>query len=413
MLSNLTIDDFSPIIQYDASWTDGYKSPYDEFVDRYQGGTFHCTSVNGSTATIAFRGTAIYIYGAKRNNHGYYRVSLNGEPPIQYDGYQGEGVDERFQTLLYERLNLVDQVHNLVLTNIVNGYRTYVDIDFVIVTRETNMRVQINDTQLLTIDDGDFTYNSTWAMSRTMTGYHNSTAHVTSTSGATTTLNFDGSEVFLYGGTGPTYGTFQVQVDDQSVVLNATTGVAHQSALLYTASGLGSGSHRLQVTNLQGGKFLDIDYAVYAPHADNSANSIGLKPSVIGGVVGGVVALLALLTLLIWYMIRKRGSYKRMTRAGFASSPESERAPMKDYVWDRSMIIEPFIARPSQPNLGHHVSGLGSWVNVTPMHTPTGTRKGESSRTDLSSEGTPRSGPSSIGYNTSCRRVGQTPDVHS
>lgn len=55
----------------------------------------------------------------------------------------------------------------------------------------------------------------------------------TSTYGAAAALSFEGSEIFLYGGTGPDHGTFKVQLDDQpAVLLTGTSPVSHPNALL-------------------------------------------------------------------------------------------------------------------------------------------------------------------------------------
>lgn len=44
----------------------------------------------------------MYIFGAKRGNHGYYQVSLDGEDPQTYDGFAGpeaNGTDGIYQVV--------------------------------------------------------------------------------------------------------------------------------------------------------------------------------------------------------------------------------------------------------------------------------------------------------------------------
>lgn len=406
MLSNLTIDDPSPIIHYDGNWVDAFNSIYDKSVSRYRDNSFHCTLVNGSTATIAFRGTAIYIYGAKRPNHGFYRVGVDAEPSIQYDGYkeaQADGADGIFQTLLFSRYGLANGDHNVTLTNIVNrADRPYVDIDFVTITRETDITA---NTTLTTVDDAGFEYSGdAWALAQNMAGYRNSTAHVTSTQGATATLTFSGSEVFLYGGAGPSYGTFQVQIDDQSgVTFNVTKDESHQGLLLFTASGLGAGSHKLTVTNLQGGRFLDIDYAEYMPHVRSSRGT--LAPGVIGGIVAGAAVALALLLLLAWHLLRKRKQGSEKFNWSYGSKSEQTDNP----AWHESAVVEPFLGQSGlQPAPGYVPQYSSSRLEiVSPItHTPgsspidpASTRKG-----GILSMAT---GYSSTGYGSRPELVGQ------
>ncbi|KAG8732111.1 hypothetical protein FRC10_001224, partial [Ceratobasidium sp. 414] len=50
----------------------------------------------------------------------------------------------------------------------------------------------------------------------------------TTTYGAAASLTFEGSEVFLYGGTGPNHGQFKVQLDNQQPFeLNGTAPMQH------------------------------------------------------------------------------------------------------------------------------------------------------------------------------------------
>lgn len=72
----------------------------------------------------------------------------------------------------------------------------------------------------------------------------------------------------MYGGTGPGHGTYKVQLDGQpEATLSGASPVVHVGALLYAASGLGPGGHRVTITNIQEGKVLDVDYAEIVPHS--------------------------------------------------------------------------------------------------------------------------------------------------
>ena len=64
-------------------------------------------------------------------------------------------------------------------------------------------------------------------------GWANACCSTTTAYGAAAALSFDGSEIFLYGGTGPDHGTFKIQLDDQpAITLTGTSPISHPNALL-------------------------------------------------------------------------------------------------------------------------------------------------------------------------------------
>ncbi|KAF8747689.1 hypothetical protein RHS02_00044, partial [Rhizoctonia solani] len=139
MLRNFTLDDASPLIRYDATWDDGFNSSFDDQFAKYQGQSFQCTNIDGATANLTFRGTAIYVYGAKRSNHGYYRVAINGEENPAVSGRPPSGQPNQFQTLLFSKEGLPDGENTMELTNIREGDGLdYVDIDYIVITREVD-----------------------------------------------------------------------------------------------------------------------------------------------------------------------------------------------------------------------------------------------------------------------------------
>ncbi|CAE7145154.1 unnamed protein product [Rhizoctonia solani] len=385
MLRNFTLDDASPFIRYDPSWRDGYNSTADSQMPRYQGRSFHATSTNGATANITFRGTDIYIYGAKRNNHGYYSATVDDEPAWPIYGRPGLGGAEEFQSLLFARQGLTNGKHTFRLTNIVEGQdKIWVDIDYIVITREVD--TPIVGSVIATHDE--FTYSSLWNRQTNMLEYRNSAAHQTNTRGETATLKFHGSEIFVYGGTGPDFGTFKVKVDNQDpIILNATTGYAHPPVPLFMTSGLGDGQHTLVITNLEGGKSLTIDYAEYTPSSGSNA-----------GLIGGVIGALAVLVLLGWYFIRKRKSARRN------NFDESLPPMMRNPRWEDH--APPYTENPSHPppgyvdaeseTLGTHTPTVTSTTRktdmlVSPMPTlrPDGSSYGSTSQNGLSSVGSP------------------------
>ena len=52
-------------------------------------GALTLTATHGAYATLTFNGTAVWIYGAKRGNHGPYDITLDGNDS-EYDDYDSD-----------------------------------------------------------------------------------------------------------------------------------------------------------------------------------------------------------------------------------------------------------------------------------------------------------------------------------
>lgn len=361
MPSNLTVDDFSPIIQYNGQWLDSSNltRAQDPFASRYRDGTFHSSQTNGSTATISFKGTEVYIFGAKRGNHGYYSVLVDEGEPERFDGYapqQPDGTDGVYQVPLFVRTGMADTNHTIVLTNIVNGNRPFVDIDYITWTRSSDPSY---DSRI--IEDPRFEYSGpseVWTAATNKNGYRSSTAHSTTTFNAAAALNFEGSEILLYGGTGPNHGMYNVQLDGQpEATFNGTSPIVHTQTLLYAASDIGPGGHRITITNTEEGKVLDVDYAEIVPHSGIS----GLTSGAIAGMVVGIVAGLALLSFAAWFFFVKRRRAKRRYSTDLVGggSGDSQAAVMGSYsAGHNPMVVEPFTDQPE----GSSTSGVATTV---------------------------------------------------
>ncbi|KAG8722020.1 hypothetical protein FRC11_002796, partial [Ceratobasidium sp. 423] len=117
---NVTIDDISPLIKYQGQWLDSYKLAADPYTNRYLGQTFHSSKTDGSQATFSFNGTAVWIFGAKRGNHGHFIVTIDNGDAQRIDGYaptQPDGVDGVYQVAIFSRTGLSDGLHTVTLTN--------------------------------------------------------------------------------------------------------------------------------------------------------------------------------------------------------------------------------------------------------------------------------------------------------
>lgn len=65
----------------------------------------HTSRVNSiGQASFSFNGTAVYIFGAKRGNHGHYIVTIDNGEAQRYDGYapqQTDGTDGVYQVVRF------------------------------------------------------------------------------------------------------------------------------------------------------------------------------------------------------------------------------------------------------------------------------------------------------------------------
>ncbi|KAF8687878.1 hypothetical protein RHS03_09884, partial [Rhizoctonia solani] len=396
MLRNLTLDDYSPFIQYDSSWVDANITTDDRM--NYQNSTFRHTNVYDAKAslitdsssccsaelfligflkqaTITFRGSGLYIYGAKRTDHGLYQIAVNNEPPMAGNGYSGGS--NIYQTLLFGRSNLRNQPNTVALQNIPDSGRSWLDIDYVVITYETDT----DTSKSVDIDSGKFTYSSEWD-TEIMSGYRTSVPYVTRTAGATATLDFQGSEITLYGRTGPNFGMFRVQVDNQeALTLNATRENSYPPTVLYTTNGLSAGKHTITLTNLEANKALAVDYATCIPHTGPPSSPKVLSPGAIGGIVAGTMIVLGMFVL-GWRLLRRR----KHRYQGVSSLPRSENVPV-NYQWDH---YDPHISLSSsqiQPPLGY--------VHLQPMPS-TNVHRNFASRKPGTGEGPPRPPASTV-----------------
>ena len=92
----------------------------------YYLGTFTTNNVTDGSVTFNFNGTAVWIYGANRPNHGSYTVQVDS---ATYPNLNSAG-NNLFQQVLFNTSTLSQGTHSLKLTNTASG-SLYVDIDMV------------------------------------------------------------------------------------------------------------------------------------------------------------------------------------------------------------------------------------------------------------------------------------------
>lgn len=98
--------------------------------------------------------------------------------------------------------------------------------------------------------------------------------HTTSTQGATATITFNGTGIWLYGAMRPNYGEYTVAIDGQATSGNANSDNPLFQQLLGGQSGLPMGSHTAILTNTGSGSFVDIDSIIFQTQIGSSGATV-------------------------------------------------------------------------------------------------------------------------------------------
>ena len=89
--------------------------------------TFTVTQQHGASMNLTFHGTTIWLFGAKRANHGSYTVSIDNQQTLE-NGYNNQDI---FGQVLFSA-GVASGVHTVVLTNTGNVTNSnWLDIDYV------------------------------------------------------------------------------------------------------------------------------------------------------------------------------------------------------------------------------------------------------------------------------------------
>jgi len=306
---NVTLDNVSPLINYSppGACRDGSSSdPSWRWYDN--NGTFTLTTTFGASASLTFNGTAVWIYGAKRDNHAPFNTTLDGKS--YYDtGFSSKNL---FQQVLFPGLELSNAIsHNVsIADSVTNPEFPYLDIDSIV------YEVEVPDgsdqiSQQDTAAAFDFTPKTAWSTNPgSVSKYSGGTGHVTTSADAYVVYSFEGSHVEIYGAVGPNGGAYTVQVDNGApATFNGTKNALHTQTLLFQYNGNSPGNHIVKVSNTPfSGQTLSIDYAtIYRLSSDGSGGSGSLSGGAIGGIVIGVCAglLLILACAFLWYRNRR------------------------------------------------------------------------------------------------------------
>ncbi|KAE9411216.1 hypothetical protein BT96DRAFT_982989 [Gymnopus androsaceus JB14] len=243
---NLTVEDSSPLISYlpAGAWS-------------YSGSSYHITSTQGATATIAFNGTGLTIFGGHRTNYGTYQISVDGKV-VASESSAGQNT---VLQVMGTASGLSNGQHTAILTS---SSASPIDIDYVSIETEIGEPGYVLQQ---TIADASFVYTpqSEWSIND-QDMFIDNTLHYTQSAGASASVTFSGEAVALYGTVSEDHADIRLLLDGESVTFGAgANGLAstlHTKILLYYALGLSSNQHNLTVyadPSTNTGPFIDVD----------------------------------------------------------------------------------------------------------------------------------------------------------
>ncbi|KAA1476066.1 hypothetical protein DENSPDRAFT_842954 [Dentipellis sp. KUC8613] len=104
--------------------------------------------------------------------------------------------------------------------------------------------------------------------------YSGQSWHTTSTQGATATITFNGTGIWLFGAQRPNYGTYSISIDGQQTTGNAGAQNPSFQQLLGGQSGLPMGSHTVVFTNTGSQTSLDLDSLIFETQVGPSGATV-------------------------------------------------------------------------------------------------------------------------------------------
>jgi hypothetical protein len=113
------IDDSSKAIKYSGSWVGRATAQYPDNFN-----TLHYTSVNGASATLSFKGSAVTFYGEKNPHRGLIDISIDGGTPTRVNAYASSNL---FEQALFTKSGLNPSTTHTITIKKVNA--TYMDLD--------------------------------------------------------------------------------------------------------------------------------------------------------------------------------------------------------------------------------------------------------------------------------------------
>ncbi|KAF8144685.1 hypothetical protein K438DRAFT_1873392 [Mycena galopus ATCC 62051] len=268
----LSVDDFDSLITYanQSQWTtpDPSAGP-DATLDIWFDATYHRTNVSGAWFSFGFKGSEFSLYGAAGPSFGSYEIDIDGCTEI----HTAHAAQNSSGHLLFGTDQLAYADHTIKVTNLGAKHRgegTDLLVDLLQTTVDiapagatlTNTTLQETDPQLL--------YTGNWTENVHNPLFSGGYSRYTNGDGASVSLNFTGTALFIFGDKTDRHGLYTVTLDDRAAEqFNGVSGCggafAHacekDDTLKYFAANLDKGEHTVEVRNIAGalGSYFDLD----------------------------------------------------------------------------------------------------------------------------------------------------------
>ncbi|KAF8315860.1 hypothetical protein DL93DRAFT_2078580 [Clavulina sp. PMI_390] len=325
MKLNYTIDAPSPILQYIGSgWTPISQSSDNEW-SSYNNHTAIATPNNGDEVTLNFYGTGVWLYGARRGNHGPYSVTLDGTNTTG----QGEASPDVFNSLLFGASSLSRSSHTVVLRNEGSGSNNWLDLDYVHFQDNPTSSTGLSTPQTLFAANNDSAFNylpsdSIWPSLPSNASLSGVLCRTQASDGELQ-IGFTGSSIALYGRVGPSNSFYTCQVDggDKTAHTGYSAQYANEQVLCFANNLAPAKQHTLKVVNnpaVSGQVWLEVDYVqVWGSTVNIGTTASTSKLALVAAVIGAVTLLLLIgLSIGLFFFFRRRKKKRQDRRASYA-----------------------------------------------------------------------------------------------
>ncbi len=225
------IDDRDSSISYSGGWSLYSNASY------HLGTTTFSTAAN-SQAQYSFTGTGISWYSVKSSQHGKADVFIDNVFDTTVDLYAAA----RTIGLVYSRNGLSNGAHTIKIVTRsdrnANATENYVEIDAFGVEDRPSTKLDDRDSQI--------SYIGSWSQYANA-AYFNNTTTFTTNGGLQARLSFNGSSIKWYSVSSSQHGKVDVYIDDVFDLTVDLYSLARVTGLVYTKSGLTSGSHTIKI----------------------------------------------------------------------------------------------------------------------------------------------------------------------
>ncbi|KAJ6534859.1 hypothetical protein B0H19DRAFT_963902 [Mycena capillaripes] len=276
---NLTVDDFDSLVTYpdQSQWTTPDPSAArDPALDIWFDDTYHRTNVTGASLSFGFKGSEFFLYGAAGPAFGSYEVEIDGCA----EEHSAHAAQNASGHLLFSTKTLSYTDHTVKVTNLgpkrrgegtdllVDLFKATVDIAPAGATL-TNTTLEETDERLQ--------YTGNWTASELENVFNplfsGGFSRFTNGDGASVTLSFNATAIFIFGDKTDRHGLYTVTLDNRAPeTFNGVSGCggafAHacekDNTLAYFAANLDEHEHTVTVENIPGelGAFFDLDAIV-------------------------------------------------------------------------------------------------------------------------------------------------------